>query len=302
MDRLKGFSALFLTAMLYGIGGIFIRVLNREIGVFQQMYIRHFWGLIFAFVVFLFFVRKKISFKNIPIVALIAYSICFPSVVFFFTLSIIYTKIADATFGFYIASIIFSLFIGHFLFDERITKVKIAGLLFAVIGLLIFTFPLSKGIFNFGFLCAIICGIFDPITNSLRKHLTPKVDKRILIIFPLLGGVLVAGIPILFSHQSLFPHMSLLGEAVALFSGFQFLLFTYLTLVGFQNFDLNLGTIVISLELFFAPFFATIFLHEYLTVSEIIGGITIGLAIVIPHLQPLRRSKKFRELFSPLSL
>ena len=295
MNKLKGFSALFITAILYGIGGIFIRVLNQEITVFQQMYIRHFWGFVFAIVVFLFFVRGKINFKKISFVPLIAYSILFPSVVFFFTLSIIYTKIADATFGFYIASIIFSLFIGHFLFNEKITKLKIAGLLLAIIGLIIFTFPLSKGILNFGFLCAIICGILDPITNSLRKHLSPRVDKRILIAMPLLGGVFMAGIPVVFSHQSLFPHMSFLAELVALFSGFQFLLFTYLTLVGFQNFDLNLGTIVTSLELFFAPLFALFLFREFLSVFEIFGGICIAFAIIIPHIP-----KKFIKQFSRL--
>jgi drug/metabolite transporter (DMT)-like permease len=59
---------------------------------------------------------------------------------------------------------------------------------------------------------------------------------------------------------------------------------SFLTLIGFQNFDLNLGTIIISSELIFAPIFAALAFHEYPSANEIFGGLFIALSIILSNL------------------
>ena len=58
---------------------------------------------------------------------------------------------------------------------------------------------------------------------------------------------------------------------------------TFLTIYGFQHFDLNLGAIVLSSELFFTILFALFIFGELSATSEVIGAICIVLAITLLH-------------------
>ncbi len=58
---------------------------------------------------------------------------------------------------------------------------------------------------------------------------------------------------------------------------------------GFQNFNLNLGSIVVSSELIFGPLFAVLILGEGLTTWEIVGGILVIAAIVISNIDSIQK-------------
>jgi drug/metabolite transporter (DMT)-like permease len=62
-----------------------------------------------------------------------------------------------------------------------------------------------------------------------------------------------------------------------LFGSFPFTL----PIFGFQHFDLNLGAIVLSSELFFTILFGLFIFGEVSATSEVIGGICIVLAITL---------------------
>jgi drug/metabolite transporter (DMT)-like permease len=59
------------------------------------------------------------------------------------------------------------------------------------------------------------------------------------------------------------------------------LLLNYLLLYGFQNFDVNIGTVILSLELFLAAIVGFVLYDEALTATEVIGGVIIFLASVV---------------------
>jgi drug/metabolite transporter (DMT)-like permease len=67
--------------------------------------------------------------------------------------------------------------------------------------------------------------------------------------------------------------------------GFFSIAVAFLTLVGFQDFDLNLGTIVLSSELFFATIAGLLLFHEYPTQNEVTGSALIILAIIILNIK-----------------
>lgn len=78
---------------------------------------------------------------------------------------------------------------------------------------------------------------------------------------------------------------------VVLIFGLLLMLVHFLCTVGFQNFDLNLGTIVMSSEMIFTVIFGMIVFAEFPTILEIIGGIFISLSIVISNLKLTRRTR-----------
>ena len=78
---------------------------------------------------------------------------------------------------------------------------------------------------------------------------------------------------------------------VGLLFGLLLLIINYLLLVGFSNFDLNLGTIIMSSELAFASIFAFLLYKEIPTKYELIAVFFIILSIIVSHVSIKRKNK-----------
>lgn len=70
------------------------------------------------------------------------------------------------------------------------------------------------------------------------------------------------------------------GIAIAFIYGLLFLIISYLLLIGFQKTDINIGSMLVSTELFFGPLFAYIIFRETLSVSEILGSLFVVVAVI----------------------
>ncbi len=68
--------------------------------------------------------------------------------------------------------------------------------------------------------------------------------------------------------------------AVIAFAVLQLIL-NHLLLFGFQHFDVNIGTVILSLELFFAAILGFLIFGEALTANEFLGGIAIFIASIV---------------------
>lgn len=68
--------------------------------------------------------------------------------------------------------------------------------------------------------------------------------------------------------------------AVVAFAILQLIL-NHLLLFGFQHFDVNIGTVILSLELFFAAILGYIIFGEALTTAELLGGLAIFAASIV---------------------
>ena len=121
------------------------------------------------------------------------------------------------------------------------------------------------------------------MSSSLRKFLGGQIDRFILIVVQMIGGISITSLLVVFFHETRFPILSLFNLFVLFIFGGLVVLIAYLMLIGFQNFDLNLGTIVLSSEVFFAPLFGAIIFKEYLTMFELLGGTFIIIAIILPN-------------------
>jgi len=283
MNKTKGFLSLLSAGFLFGIFGVMVRILNGELSNYQQILFRSVVGFILA-VLIIIILKRKISFKSISLINLLFFAISLPLSIIFYTLAILKTKIMLAVATLYLGSILFSLVSGILFFKEKITVQKILAIMTSILALYYFTIPFTLTNINIGLVFGILSGFTDALSNSFKKHLGGKADRFLLIAIQMTGTIIVSLILMLYTKTLTFPQVSPLIFMVGLMFGFSLLLNNYLMLVGFGNFDLNLGTIVMSSELLFASVFGYLIYKEIPTVNEVIGGGLIAFSVIIAHL------------------
>ncbi len=292
MNSINGFFALLLAGATLGSFSIWIRFLNTDLGPYQQIVLRNIIALLLSFLL-IFLLKRKIDFKQISKKYLLAYTFAFPLSIVFFTLAVVMGKIITAIFGLYLASFLLSLVIGILIFGEKVTLKKVFALMLVLIALLIYILPFSlHNLLDRGFLFGLCAGCAEAAANSFRKYLGGRLDKLVLVALQGAGALILGLILVLAAGQFNIPTVSIFSWIVLLIFGVLLVLMTYLTLVGFSNFDLNLGTVVVSSELFFGPFFAALIFSEFPTYPQIIGGILILIAIIVLNVN-FKRVKSF---------
>lgn len=288
MNKKLGFTSLLLASASFGSFGIWIRLLSHELTTYQQIVFRNLIALVLAGLIILIGKRFLLDWKKVPKLNLLGYALAVPISVVFYNLGFLAgLKMAVATFAFYIGSIFFSELIGIIVYKDKITSIKVASLLLVIIGLFCFAWPFSKDSLSLGFIAMLVAGLFDAVSNGFRKDLAGKMDKFILVSTTAVGGIIVSGVLSLFSHQSLsfMSNLSTTTWVVGILFGFILMAVNYLLLFGFQHFELGHGVIVLSAEMFFALIFGLIVFKEMPATNEVIGGLFIMAAVVIPNIE-----------------
>lgn len=281
VNKLKGLLSLLSCAVILGLFGILVRVLSRELQAYQQILFRNALGLLIALVA-VALSRQSFSSLKAAAPALVAlYALAFPISVVFFTLAVLRTTIITTIFALYTGSLLTSLLIGRLAFKEPMSRTKGLSLLMVLIGLVAYAYPFEQPPWSAGFVLGLLSGGFDATTNGLRKHLGRRVQRFVLVSLQMVGGVAVALPLMCASSQLMLPQLSAASWAVGLLFGGGLVAMSYLTLVGFQNFDLNLGTIVLSSEIFFATLFAFLFYGESATLPQLLGSCLIVMATAL---------------------
>jgi drug/metabolite transporter (DMT)-like permease len=83
------------------------------------------------------------------------------------------------------------------------------------------------------------------------------------------------------NKQEILPSITPASWLIVIFFGLLIVAVNYLLLLGFRNFDLNLGTILLSSEMVFTPIFAFLAFGEAPSLYVIIGGVFIAASIVL---------------------
>lgn len=293
-SQVKGFLSLLLCALIFASFSIWVRLLSVELLPYQQIGFRNALALIISIMVI---VITRQSFRTIRAVSpwwLLAYTLTFPIAVVLYTLSVLQVPIMTTIFGLYLGSLITSLFVGVSIFKEAVTLPKMISLVLVLIGLITYMYPFQSEMLSVGLVLAIASGGFDALANSFRKFLAGKIDRFVLVSLQMIGGLCVALLLMFIFHQTALPTLSPIAWLIGLIFGLSLVAISYLTLVGFSNFDLNLGTIVLSTELFFAALLGYLIFKEAATLPQIVGGILLLLASGITNVS----EEQFRNLFS----
>lgn len=284
-NSFKGAAALLIAAVIFSTFGIWIRFLNKEIGSYEQIFLRNTFAAIFA-LIFLRF-RPQVDLAEIKKRKgnIILYALSVPLAVIAYVFSILNTTVALTIFSFYIGTIGGAVIISSLIFKEKWDPPKIISLTFAFIGLVCLIYPFTLDKFNAGFLWGLAGGILDAISNAFRKDLGGKVEKFFLVAATGIAGIIVAGSMILLTPgQSLssFTTLSTSGWGLGALFGFLLVAVNYLVLIGFKNFDLSIGTVIMATEIFFTVILSYLFLQETPLFNELIGGFMIFIAASVP--------------------
>jgi len=274
---LGGAGALFGSAIIYASFGVLIRESSKMFGNGAQVVLRF---ALAALIVTLLQVllKKTVVLHGRDLLKTIGLGIGFGLVVMLFTISVNETKVANSVFLIYAGSITSSLIIGTVFLKEKLSIAKVFSVIVALAGLSLFAGGLMA--LSLGAMAGFASGLFDGAANAVRKTLK-GVDRNSVIAYSYaVGAVVVLGVTLISGERWVYDVSLLPVIAMLVFVGFMIWI-SNLLLYGFQHFDVNVGTVILSTELVFATLFGYVFLHESPTTAELIGGALIFMASVL---------------------
>ncbi len=284
MHKFKGFGALLGAALLYGTFSIYSRVLDNDFTGFQ---LNFFVNSVFFLVSlgYAIFSGAQLRLPKTGKKFILLYGLLFGIAATFYIMAILQAKVATVIFGINTSGLIVSLLTGSIFFHEKFSMKKAVSLLFAFAGLIFFTYPLSFQSLDIGLLLGLLVGCLGVLANTVGKRATGKSTDMLLILARGVGPIVSSLVLILANHQPLLPPVSSISVLIILLFGVSILFASKAVLYGFTNFDLNLGTIVLSAELVFATFLAAVFFKEYPSTMELLGCAFIFAAILFSNLK-----------------
>lgn len=286
-----GEASLLLIGLLFGLSGVIAKYLSTWLDPYQVVEYRFFFAFITSLAVFAVS-GQKLKFKKVNPKALLLFAITLPISSILFTLSIFNSTVSLAVFSFYIANLASSFVVGKYFFGEAITRNKKVALFFIVLAITAFTNPFDHFVIRIGFVYGLLSGIFQTLASTFQKLVGQSADRASLLVLQTLAGVILSVAAIEFTGSNMLGSMPESAMLIAIFFGVIYLVIAYLFLVGFKYVNLQVGSILVSTELFFGPFFAYLLLSENLTNLEMIGGLFIALAVLFAN----RKEKKQRQV------
>ncbi len=276
--RMRGGLALFGASAIYASFGPLIRVLSDMFGDYAQVAARMGLAFILLFIVALLFGRIK-RLSRTQILYSLLLGVATTGILVFFTMAVVEIKIATAVFLLYAASMISSLIFGTIFFKESLGIKKVIALVLAFVGLWMFGDVLIA--ITFGVFVALLSGVCEGVGNGIRKALTGADRTTVLLYQFFVNASFAAVLAVFFTAEPIIREIGT-GPIVAVvaFAICQLVL-NHLLLFGFQHFDVNIGTVILSLELFFAAILGFLIFGEALTTNELFGGLAIFVASVV---------------------
>jgi chloramphenicol-sensitive protein RarD len=283
MNTNKGFLSLLGCGFILAIFALLVRLLNNYIGPLTQVGIRM---LIASLIVLPYFLIKKIPLK-IKDVKFLPFSILilsFPLYIIFFTISVINAKVANAFFYLFTTSLLTSYLLGFLYFKETINKKRLFLALLSIVGLILITYPLSANKGYLGIISGVIGGGFWGISNATRKFFTGKINHWLIILYQMIVGAIISLLLAYFLKEFNIAKWSVQSISLLSFFGVGLVIIQILLFIGFANFKLNLGSVVLASQLVFVQAIGIFILHEIPTTTEILGSLAIIIAIIISNI------------------
>ena len=285
MDKNKiiGIVSLASAAFLWGLWGVFARLLGLGFGVFYQVFSR---CLILFLILFGYLLLKRLWkrvdgadykwFLGMSLSGLLS-TVC--SFVAFN-----YLAIGITLFVFYAASTLGGYFLGSILFQERLTRIKIISLLVSFFGLfLIFSTTFEQA--NLFYLLLSVLGgfgfagwqVFSKKVSS--KYSLFQVSAIDNLIFSIVSLIFVVA----FKETIILPSFSLIWLIVLLFA-FTVLIASLFNIYGFRRLEAQKGSLIMLLDPVFGVIFGWLFYKEVLTIYSLVGGAMILFGAALPNL------------------
>ncbi len=279
--------------MLFSLLGIAVRFFSNYLESSSQVAVR---SIASVFVLGVFMLLRtetfRFNWKTLHKRAFAVFCVTGVTSTTFFILSVTQIKAANSVFYLYVASFVSSFLIGSVFLKERTTVQKSMALVLAFAGLVVFSYPIQMtSVMGIAF--GLLAGLSDTLHFTSQSYLK-EVKRHTLLFYSYLFGGSALGLWALISHEKLLQPVSAVLVIAIVILGFLNLLLGEALLYGFNNFQLNKGTIIVAGELPFAIIVNFIVLHEVPTIAEAIGATLIFAAILISNvpMERLHRSHK----------
>ncbi len=134
-----------------------------------------------------------------------------------------------------------------------------------------------------------MAGSADTIKNAISKHLA-ELSHYTILTYQLIASVVITFVIILFSNNGITS--AIIPSSTSFFNitfyAVLIIILNKLMVFGFINYELNLGTILISSELVFCVITGFLLLNETPVLKEIIGGLLIIVSIIAGNINVLQ--------------
>lgn len=290
-EKTKGKISIGVSALLYGSVGVFSRIINFQIPLYYQQWIRNLLAVIFFGILLLITKNwKKIQKNDLP--WFLARSVC--GFISFVTIYIAFNYIPFSTnyFVSYAAATIGSFVIGRSLFGEKINPIKWVSLVLAIVGLyFVYTFTFEPG--KFVYICmSFIGGVATAGWDTLSKKISGIYSNLQLNFFDFSFAAII---PLIISIiiKEPWPMISFTTPWIAtFFFCFMYIITGILMVYGFKRVEAQIGSLILLFDIVIGIILGCLIFKESISFMAIIGGSLILVAIILPNLQVLKEAKK----------
>lgn len=292
----KGAAALMGAALIYAVFGILIREMATMFSDVAQVAFR--FVVVFLLLAgWWILVKRHVKIPQAAKYKAMVLGVLFFGTVLLYTIAVTKTTLANSVFMLYAGDIITALIIGTVVLKEKLTPIKCIAILLVLSGLAMYSsaiFSLSVGV-----IAAVCSGACDGIANGIRKSLMGQ-DRNTVLLYQFGVCSLLAVILLLIFPSHAITHHSLWPVLAGLIFALLQILLGNLLLYGFQHFDVNVGTVILTTELVFIVLIGWLFYNEIPTTNELLGGLLILLASIVSVLSMPRffKSKRRREIIN----
>lgn len=281
-NRTKGIVLAMITAVMWGIMGMFVRNLSQY--QFSNLEISFFRCALAGGAYFLFLLvtkpsALKINFKGLMICLLygaVAYSISFVS----YSVSVSRIPVGVATVLMFMSPIWVAI-LGRFLFGEKLQKSKMITILICLIGAVLVANLIGGGnmkLDGIGILAGVINGIGVALQILIPKYFAKDYERDTLLVYGFLGAAVVLLLGVDFGSVS--SHISSTPTGILLWNLFGIgILCTMVANVSCvkstQYVEATTTSILSALEVVVGTLVGFIVFHEHMTLLQILGAVII---------------------------
>jgi len=287
---LKGVSALFLTAFMFGTWGVLSRLLGQHFDIFFQFWTRYLF--LSSFLLLFLLIKKEwkpIDTKTLPWFGL-RVILGFLSILTFY-ISFNAISIGTAYFAIYAGTVVGGFILGIFFFKEKLTFVKSISFLLSLLGIYIIYFVNFNPSQFLYLLLAVSSGLIYAAWYSFSKKISGSYSVAQISFIDYATGLLFSLILSILLHETwiiptlTFPWLILLVFAITSLAT------SILILYGFRHVEVQLGTIILLTEILFGIALGYFVFHEVLTPTILLGGSFVITATVLPLLSKQNKQK-----------
>jgi|GEM_PF-498798 len=291
--ELKGATFLTISALAYGLFGIFSRLIGDDFGAFSQNAIRNLFPFFIYGIILLLYRNqfKKILKKDIK--WFLIWTLGGSSTTILTFIAFNHLPLGTTYFLVYSSMIASGLLVGSLLFKEKLTIEKILSLILSVVGLiLIYSLSIDRSLIIYS-LFAVIAGAVTGTWNTLSKKISGNYSNFQMLLFDTGASAVIAGsIAIMLSDKV--PRLELSTTWLAMLG---FVVIGFIgsngVVLGFRYIEAQLGSLILPIEIVFAAIFGYLIFGELPSLGSLVGGICILIAtLIVPAYALLTRKPR----------